>query len=193
MGKRSADGLSSECDRAAVKVVNCPLFCGLEVAEYAGVTYLVVPLAEDRSVLVESDVVEVWFGDWLGVHTPGRRAKLFHEDGMSRYVQVEWLDADADIRGQATMVEGTCLEPDTAEVRFARLGEVSARLVELAEETEGLLRTRRELVAKLSADSFSHGRIAVAATVSRGRIFQILSKMREEEPSPLAAGDLPAP
>jgi hypothetical protein len=67
----------------------------------------------------------------------------------------------------------------TTDVRLAWLGAVSARLVDLAAETAGLLELRRELISELHADAFSHARIGVAAGLSRGRIYQILRADRE--------------
>ena len=57
---------------------------------------------------------------------------------------------------------------------FARLAAVTQRLAESGLEIGELSRLRRDLVVELHAEGFSHAKIAEAAGLSRGRIFQIL-------------------
>lgn len=57
---------------------------------------------------------------------------------------------------------------------FARLAAVTRRLAESTREIDELSRMRRDLVADLHGRGFSHARIAEAAGLSRGRIFQLL-------------------
>ncbi len=57
---------------------------------------------------------------------------------------------------------------------FARLAAVTQRLAESGQEISELSQLRRELVVQLHAKGYSHAKIAEAAGLSRGRIFQIL-------------------
>lgn len=57
---------------------------------------------------------------------------------------------------------------------FDRLAAVTRRLAESTREIDELSRLRRDLVAELHGRGFSHARIAEAAGLSRGRIFQLL-------------------
>jgi DNA-directed RNA polymerase specialized sigma24 family protein len=57
---------------------------------------------------------------------------------------------------------------------FERLAAVTRRLAESGQEINDLSRLRRELVVELHEQGHSHSRIAEAAGLSRGRIFQIL-------------------
>ena len=58
---------------------------------------------------------------------------------------------------------------------FERLAVVTRRLADAGSEINTLSRLRRDLVADLHDQGFSHAQIAEAAGLSRGRIFQILS------------------
>jgi hypothetical protein len=57
---------------------------------------------------------------------------------------------------------------------FDRLAAVTRRLGENSRETDELSRLRRDLIAELHGRGFSHARLAEAAGLSRGRIFQLL-------------------
>ena len=57
---------------------------------------------------------------------------------------------------------------------FERLAAVTRRLAQVGEEINELSRLRRDLVVDLHEQGYSHARIADAAGLSRGRIFQIL-------------------